>query len=62
MGISRRAGQRALAIVAAFAVALTIAGLPSPTPAHAQGTVTMEWFGWSHFRFTSVNGKVILLP
>ena len=23
--------------------------------------VRMEWLGWSHFRFTSVDGKVILL-
>src|SRR5919198_4392760 len=26
----------------------------------ANGTVTVEWFGWSHYRFTSPTGKVIL--
>jgi L-ascorbate metabolism protein UlaG (beta-lactamase superfamily) len=61
MGITRRVGQRSLALVAAFAVALAIASVPSATPAHAQGTVTLEWFGWSHFRLTSVNGKVLLI-
>lgn len=25
------------------------------------GQVTMEWLGWSHFRFTSPGGKVILI-
>ena len=36
--------------------------LEQPSPAHAQsGTVSLEWFGWSHFRLTSPNGKVILL-
>jgi L-ascorbate metabolism protein UlaG (beta-lactamase superfamily) len=61
MDIVRRAGQRALTIVAALAAVLMVASVPSATPAHAQGTVTLEWFGWSHFRLTSVNGKVILL-
>jgi L-ascorbate metabolism protein UlaG (beta-lactamase superfamily) len=62
MGVTRRAGRRALAIVAALAAALLTVSVPSATPAHAQGgTVTLEWFGWSHFRLTSVNGKVILL-
>jgi len=32
-----------------------------PTPSVAQeGAVTLEWFGWSHFRLTSPTGKVIL--
>jgi L-ascorbate metabolism protein UlaG (beta-lactamase superfamily) len=62
MSSSRRAGHRALAVVAACAVALVIALSPSPAPALAQGgTVTLEWFGWSHFRLTSVNGKVLLI-
>ncbi len=62
MKTPRRAGLRALAIVAALAAVLVVASVPSATPALAQGgAVTLEWFGWSHFRLTSVNGKVILL-
>lgn len=62
MDTPRRAGQRALAIVAALAAVLVVAIVPASTPALAQGgTVTLEWFGWSFFRLTSVNGKVILL-
>jgi L-ascorbate metabolism protein UlaG (beta-lactamase superfamily) len=60
MGVTRRAGQRALAIVAALAAVLVIASVPSASPVLAQGdTVTLEWFGWSHFRLTSVAGKII---
>jgi L-ascorbate metabolism protein UlaG (beta-lactamase superfamily) len=66
MGIPRRAGQRALAALLVIGVALAaivmIALVPSAEPALAQGgAVTLEWFGWSHFRLTSPNGKVILL-
>jgi len=66
MSIPRRLGQRALTAVsvlgAALAAVLVIAVLPAATPASAQaGDVTLEWFGWSHFRLTSPNGKVILL-
>jgi L-ascorbate metabolism protein UlaG (beta-lactamase superfamily) len=61
MDTRRRAGQRALALMVALAAVLVVASVPSATPAHAQGAVTLEWFGWSHFRLTSVNGKVILL-
>jgi len=62
MNIPRRAGQRVLAMTAALAVMLAIATVPAATPVLAQGgAVTLEWFGWSHFRFTSVNGKVILI-
>ena len=61
MDTPRRAGLRALAVMVALAAVLAVAIVPSATPAHAQGTVTLEWFGWSHFRLTSVNGKVILL-
>jgi L-ascorbate metabolism protein UlaG (beta-lactamase superfamily) len=44
-------------------LALTVLLDPiGPPAAQAQGgAVTLEWFGWSHFRLTSVNGKVILL-
>jgi L-ascorbate metabolism protein UlaG (beta-lactamase superfamily) len=42
-----------LALVAVLAV-------PSSAQPATGGTVTMEWFGWSHFRFTSPTGKVVL--
>jgi len=61
MDTLRRAGLRGLAVLVALAAVLVVASVPSATPAHAQGAVTLEWFGWSHFRLTSVNGKVILL-
>lgn len=34
------------------------AGAPSAAPASAP---TLEWFGWSHFRLTTVDGLVILI-
>jgi L-ascorbate metabolism protein UlaG (beta-lactamase superfamily) len=61
MDTLRRAGQRALALIAALAAVLMVASVPSASPAHAQGAVTLEWFGWSVFRLTSVNGKVIMI-
>ena len=64
MSVNRRG---ALALVALVSL-LGVAALQRPTvldqasSAHAQsGTVSLEWFGWSHFRLTSPNGKVILL-
>lgn len=61
----RRSGRLAalalaplLALTALFALPMA----PPPSAANAQGgTVTVEWFGWSHFRLTSVNGKIIHL-
>lgn len=55
-----RAGHRVLAMLAACAAVVLIAFVPTSVAAQG-GTVTLEWFGWSHFRFTSVNGKVILV-
>ena len=55
-----RAGRRALAMMAALLAVLLVAVVPSTVAAQG-GTVTLEWFGWSHFRLTSVNGKVILI-
>lgn len=50
-------GLVSLAIaLAAIVVPATLAQPGTP----AGGTVTMEYLGWSHFRFTSVSGKVIL--
>ena len=62
MGFTRRVGQRALALAVGLVAAVAVAVVPAALPANAQGgTVTLEWFGWSHFRLTSVNGKVILI-
>lgn len=32
----------------------------APAEQTVSGPVTIEWFGWSHYRFTSPTGKVIL--
>ena len=59
----RRARWAVLVLVPTLALAALAATLPARQPAaQAQGgTVTVEWFGWSHFRLTSVNGKIIHL-
>jgi L-ascorbate metabolism protein UlaG (beta-lactamase superfamily) len=52
---------RFLALASTLALAAT--ALAGPGVASAQqssGTVNLEWFGWSFFRFTSPEGKVIL--
>lgn len=55
-----RAGRRVLTMMAVLATVLLVS--IAPLSANAQGgAVTLEWFGWSHFRLTSVNGKVILI-
>jgi L-ascorbate metabolism protein UlaG (beta-lactamase superfamily) len=47
---------------AVLAAVVAVAIVPAATPVAAQsGDVTLEWFGWSHFRLTSPNGKVILI-
>jgi L-ascorbate metabolism protein UlaG (beta-lactamase superfamily) len=46
--------------LAALAVVFVSAGSAAPAAQTAQGSVTVEWFGWSHYRFTSPTGKVIL--
>src|SRR4030095_2849382 len=61
MGTPRRAGQRALAMMAALAVVLSIVSVPAPALAQEGSGPTLEFFGWSHFRITSVAGKVIHL-
>jgi L-ascorbate metabolism protein UlaG (beta-lactamase superfamily) len=45
----------ALAFLALLAIPI-IAGAQTASPQ----PVTMEWFGWSHYRFTSPNGTVVL--
>lgn len=71
MRFARRSGRavsRSLRALTGLCFALVALAVPVwwlvPAPsAQAQGTtgaVTMEWLGWSHFRFTSPTGKVIL--
>ncbi len=56
-----QAWQRVVAL-AGLAAMLLVASMVVPVPAQAQeGGATLEWFGWSHFRITSMNGKVILI-
>src|SRR5687767_12720262 len=58
MNTRRRAGQRALALMAALVAVLVVASVPSTASAQ-DGVPTLEWFGWSHFRLTSTTGKII---
>jgi L-ascorbate metabolism protein UlaG (beta-lactamase superfamily) len=46
--------------IAALAVVFVTVGSAAPAAQPAGGSVTIEWFGWSHYRFTSPTGKVIL--
>src|ERR687886_2890634 len=47
--------------MAALAILFVSAGSAAPAAQPATGgTVGVEWFGWSHYRFTSPTGKVIL--
>jgi L-ascorbate metabolism protein UlaG (beta-lactamase superfamily) len=46
--------------LAALAIGFTSAGAAAPAAQQASGSVTVEWFRWSHYRFTSPTGKVIL--
>ncbi len=64
MGTLRRRGRPAILVFAlalAFAVLPGLAGSGASATQAQGGGVTLEWFGWSHFRLTSVNGKVILI-
>jgi L-ascorbate metabolism protein UlaG (beta-lactamase superfamily) len=60
--MQRPIGQAVLVLagVAALAISLTSVGSAAPAAQTAGGTVTVEWFGWSHYRFTSPTGKVVL--
>jgi L-ascorbate metabolism protein UlaG (beta-lactamase superfamily) len=44
----------------ALALLFVSVGSAAPAAQPATGTVTVEWFGWSHYRFTSPSGKVVL--
>jgi L-ascorbate metabolism protein UlaG (beta-lactamase superfamily) len=58
----RRPALASLASLAALATAPGAGALSRLASAHAQGMapVSMEWLGWSHFRFTTPGGKTIL--
>jgi len=55
---------RPLTILVSLAVGLAAIVAPvvvaQPTAPATSRTVTMEYLGWSHYRFTSVTGKVII--
>jgi L-ascorbate metabolism protein UlaG (beta-lactamase superfamily) len=55
-------GYVVLLLLGLTVLAVVAAPIGSAAPANqpSSGTVTVEWFGWSHYRFTSPNGKVIL--
>lgn len=50
----------AISGLAALTVVFVSASAAAPAGQPASGKVTVEWFGWSHYRFTSPTGKVIL--
>src|ERR1041384_7218731 len=60
--LRRPLGQALLVLsgLSALAVVFVSAGSAAPAAQSAGGTVSVEWFGWSHYRFTSPTGKVIL--
>ena len=58
----RPIGHALLLLVGLAALGTFVVGGSSAAPAAqpAGGSVTVEWFGWSHYRFTSPTGKVVL--
>jgi L-ascorbate metabolism protein UlaG (beta-lactamase superfamily) len=46
--------------LAALAIVAAPIGSAAPADQPTGGTVTVEWLGWSHYRFTSPSGKVVL--
>jgi L-ascorbate metabolism protein UlaG (beta-lactamase superfamily) len=58
----RSLGQTVLVLsgLAALAIVFVSAGSAAPAAQPATGQVKVEWFGWSHYRFTSPSGKVVL--
>jgi L-ascorbate metabolism protein UlaG (beta-lactamase superfamily) len=52
---------RLLALAAPLALAVAALAMPGAAAAQpSSGPVNLEWFGWSFFRFTSPEGKIIL--
>lgn len=62
MSLARLAPRVALAVSAASALAIAFVAPAAAAPAEQAGggSVKVEWFGWSHYRFTSPTGKVVL--
>src|SRR5947209_701800 len=58
-GQMARIAPRVLAVTCALVAILATMLVPAPTSAQS-GTVTMQWLGWSHYRFTSPTGKILL--
>src|SRR5919204_1589141 len=59
--VDRMFRLRLLTLATVAAVAALLVAMPGPAAAQqASGSVNMEWFGWSFFRFTSPGGKVVL--
>jgi len=46
--------------LAAVALVFAAPGTAAPAAQPASGQVQVEWLGWSHYRFTSPSGKVVL--
>jgi L-ascorbate metabolism protein UlaG (beta-lactamase superfamily) len=46
--------------LAALGIFVVSGSSAAPAAQPAGGSVTVEWFGWSHYRFTSPTGKVVL--
>jgi L-ascorbate metabolism protein UlaG (beta-lactamase superfamily) len=52
--------DRTLGILAVIFLAALVLAAPAGLGAQSSAPVKMEWLSWSHFRFTSPGGKVIL--
>jgi L-ascorbate metabolism protein UlaG (beta-lactamase superfamily) len=62
MGLTRWGGRWGLAALAVFVAVGVAIGGPTASPVQSQETApTLEWFGWSNFRLTAPNGKVIFI-
>jgi L-ascorbate metabolism protein UlaG (beta-lactamase superfamily) len=60
-GVLGRLASLLIPGVAALALVSTSAGFAAPLETQpGAGSVTVEWLGWSHYRFTSPTGKVVL--
>jgi L-ascorbate metabolism protein UlaG (beta-lactamase superfamily) len=58
----RTVGHALLLLLGLLALAITVVGSTTAAPAAQPmvGSVSVEWLGWSHYRFTAPNGKVVL--
>jgi L-ascorbate metabolism protein UlaG (beta-lactamase superfamily) len=59
--LRRPLGHAVLLVAGLAALGITFVSAGSAAPAaQTGGSVKVEWFGWSHYRFTSPTGKVVL--